>query len=340
MAELDYTKLSKPQRLAVFLIVVGPETTSDLLGQFDDNEVELICREMGKIPVVPEATRAAALAEFGPIIGSSLQLTLGGPAYARQTLSMARGEYKAEAMMSRFGAEPTVTSSELMEGLAEMDGRQIYNLLKSEQPQTIAYLLSHLGPAKSGEVFQLLPGDIRDEVVERLGTIENTPRDLVSKIVRSLNRHLDGKVSPSYLASGGVRAVADLLNTLDKESSKELLSSIEERNATLGAAVRRKMFSFEDIRRLESSDLQLVLREVDSSNLAVAMKSATDALRTSILGAVSKRAAEALEDEISMLGPVRLRDVEAAQDGIIQVVRRLEEEGTIALDGAESSMVA
>ena len=340
MAELDYPKLSKLQRLAVFLIVVGPEASSELLTQFDDAAIESICREMGKIPVVPEATRTAVIEEFSPIIGQSLQFTLGGPDYARRTLAIARGEFKAEAMMNRVGAEPTVTSSEVMDGIAEMDGRQIYNLLKAEQPQTIAYLLSHLGSAKSGEVFKLLPEDVRDDVIERLGTIESTPRELVAKIVHNLTRHLDGKINPSYLASGGVRAVADLLNTLDKDSSKDLLASIEERNATLGAAVRRKMFSFEDIRRLAASDLQLVLREVDSSNLAVGMKSATDALRQSIFGSISKRAAEALEDEISMLGPVRLRDVEAAQDAIIQVVRRLEEEGTISLDGSEASMVA
>lgn len=340
MAEIDYTKLSRLQKLAVFLIVVGPEAAAEVLGHFDDTEIETVCREMGQIAVVPEATRQEAMAEFGPVIGDSVQCTLGGLDFARKTLSLARGEYKADLMLSRVGAEPTTTSSEVMEDLSEMEGRQIFNLLKSEQPQTIAYLLSHLNAAKSGEVFQLLPTELRDNVLERLGTIESTPRDLVAKIVRNLTRHLSGNGNPTYFASGGVRAVADLLNNLDKDTSKNLLISIEERNATLGAAVRRKMFSFEDIRRLAAGDLQLVLREVDSAHLAVAMKSATEVLREGIFSAVSKRAAEALQDEIAMLGPVRLRDVEVAQDAIIQVVRRLEEEGTISLDDSESAMVA
>jgi flagellar motor switch protein FliG len=133
--------------------------------------------------------------------------------------------------------------------------------------------------------------------------------------------------------------VADLLNSLDKENSKSLLVRIEERNATLGAAVRRKMFSFDDIRRLSSADLQRVMREVDSAHLAVSMKSATESLRESIYAAISKRGAEALRDEIAMLGPVRLKDVETAQDAIIQVVRRLEEEGAISLGDGESTMV-
>ncbi len=339
MADIDYAKLTRLQKLAVFLIVVGPESAADILRHFEDTEIESICREMGQMTVVDEVSRNAALEEFGPIIGNSLQTTLGGLDYARRTLTLARGDYKAEAMLNRVGVEPVVAGNDLLEEISEMEGRQIFNLLKDEQPQTIAYLLSHLPMVKSGEIFQLLPTELRDNVIERLGTLESTPRDLISKIVRNLTRHNTGQATATYHSSGGVRAVADLLNSLDKETSKNMLTTIEERNATLGAAVRRKMFSFEDIRRLAPGDLQLVLRDVDSAHLAVALKSATEALRQGIYGALSKRAAEALEDEISMLGPVRLKDVEVAQDAVIQVVRRLEEEGTISLDSGDSAMV-
>jgi flagellar motor switch protein FliG len=339
MADLDYSKLTRFQKLAVFLIVIGPEAAAEILGHFADEEIESICREMGQIPSVSETAKKSALDEFGPIIGESLQITLGGVDFARKALSLARGDYKADIILNRVGAEPDSTAADVFEDIAEMEGRQIYNLLKNEQPQTIAYLLSHLPPAKTGEVFLLLPLELRDTVIERLGTIESTPRDLVAKIVRNLTRHTTGKANQTYQASGGVRAVADLLNSLDKESSKNLLASIEERNSGLGSAVRRKMFSFEDIRRLAASDLQMVLREVDSSHLALALKSTTEALREGIYSALSKRAAEALRDEISMLGPVRLKDVETAQDAIIQVVRRLEDEGEISLDESGSAMV-
>lgn len=341
MAEIDYAKLTRVQRLAVFLIVIGPEAAAEVMRHFNDVEIEAVCREMGQLPVVPDAIRTSALEEFTPIVGESLGCTLGGLDYARRALEIVRGEYKAGLLLSRVGAEPaTATSSELLADIAEMEGRQIFNLLKEEQPQTIAFLLSHLGPTKGAEVFLLLPSEQREDVAERLGTIESTPRDLVARIVRNLSRHVSGKPAQAYQASGGVRAVADLLNALDKESSKNLLSRIEERNAVLGSAVRRKMFSFDDVRRLAASDLQRVLREVDSSHLATAMKSATEALRESIYNALSKRAAEALRDEIGMLGPVRLKDVEVAQDAIIQVVRRLEEEGAITVGDGDGGMVS
>ena len=340
MADVDYAKLTRVQKLAVFLIIAGPEVAADILKYFDDSELEAVCREMGQLPMVPDAVRTAALEEFAPLIGDSLGCTLGGMDYARRALELARGEYKAGVLLNRVGAEPVATDANgMMAEISEMEGRQIFNLLKDEQPQTVAYMLSHLSAAKSAEVFMLLPVEQREEVVERLGTIESTPRDLVGKIARNLSRHVSTKAAQPYHVSGGVRAVADLLNLLDKESSKNLLARIEERNQTLGTSVRRKMFSFEDIRRLSASDLQRVLREVDSSHLATAMKSATEALRDNIYASISKRAAESLRDEIGMLGPIRLKDVETAQDAIIQVVRRLEEEGAITLGDGEGAMV-
>ncbi len=341
MAEVDYAKLTRLQKLATFLIVIGPEAAAEVMRHFNDAEIEGVCREMGQTPVVTEAVRASVLEEFAPIVGDSLGCTLGGLDYARRTLEIVRGEYKAGVLLSRVGAEPpAASSSELMADIVEMEGRQIYNLLKDEQPQTVAFIMSHLGSAKGAEVFMLLPNELREEVAERLGTIESTPRDLVARIVRNLARHGAGKPAQSYQASGGVRSVADLLNALDKETSKNLLGRIEERNAALGAAIRKKLFSFEDLNRLQPADLQRVLREVDSSHLAIAMKSATEALRESIYAALSKRAAESLRDEISMLGPVRLKDVEVAQDAIIQVVRRLEDEGAITIGDGEGAIVA
>lgn len=339
MAELNYSKLTKQQRLAIFLIVIGPEAAADVLRQLDDATIELLCREMSACPVVPAAVQQQAVDEFGGIVAQSMDAALGGLPYAQRTLEIAKGDYKASAIIGRVG--PAGSSVEVIKDISEMEGRQIYNLIKSEQPQTIAFLLSYLDTAKTKEVFTLLSPELREEVVERLGTIESTSLDLVAKIVRSLGKHFDTKVRPAFHRSGGVRAVADLLNQLDKETSKTLLGRLEERNAQLGAAIRKKMFSFEDLNRLQAADLQRVMREVDSANLAVSMKSASEAIREKIYGAISKRAAESLRDEIGLLGPVRLKDVETAQDAIIQVVRRLEEEGAITLENESSeSLVA
>jgi flagellar motor switch protein FliG len=287
--------------------------------------------------MVSENLREKALEEFSPIIGESVVSTMGGLDYARRTLEIARGDYKAGTIIGRLG--PAGTAVEVIKEITEMEGRQIYNLIKNEQPQTISFVLSYLDGPKSAQIFALLSPDLREEVVERLGTIDSTSLDLVSKIVRNLSRHFDNKVRPTYHRSGGVRAVADLLNGIDKEMSKSLLARLEERNAQLGAAIRKKMFSFEDLGRLAPADLQRVLREVDSANLAVSMKSASESLKEKLFASISKRAAESLRDEIAMLGPVRLKDVEIAQDAIIQVVRRLEEEGTVSLGGENEGAV-
>ena len=335
-ADIDYHKLSRQQKLAVFLIVIGPESAAEVLRQFDDAEIEVLCREMSTLTIIPSAVQKQALEEFSALVAQSAGSALGGLGYAQRTLEIAKGDYKASAIIGRVG--PVGTSVEVIRDIAEMEGRQIFNLIKHEQPQTISFLLSYLDSAKSAEVFSLLSPDLREEVVERLGTIESTSLELVGKIAKSLGRHYDTKVRPAFHRSGGVRAVADLLNQLDKEMSKNLLARLEERNATLGSAIRKKLFSFEDLNRLQPADLQRVLREVDSSNLAISMKSASEVLRDKIYASISKRAAESLKEELEMLGPVRLKDVEVAQDAIIQVVRRLEEEGQISLDteGADS----
>jgi flagellar motor switch protein FliG len=338
-AEIDYSKLTRVQKLALFLIVIGPEAAADVLKQFDDLEVESLCREMSAVTIIPSSVQKQVLEEMAGVLAPSANSALGGLAYAQRALEIAKGDYKASSIMGRVG--PVGTSVDVIKDISEMEGRQIFNLIKSEQPQTISFLLSYLDGQKASEVFALLSPELREDVIERLGTIESTSLELVSKIAHSLSRHFDSKVRPAFHHSGGVRAVANLLNQLDKEMSKNLLARLEERNANLSAAIRKKLFSFEDLNRLQPPDLQRVLREVDSSNLAISMKSASEQLRERIYGAISKRAAESLKEELEMLGPVRLKDVEAAQDQIIQAVRRLEEEGQISLESdSAQSLVA
>lgn len=339
MPDLDYHKLSRIQKLAVLLIVIGPEAAAEVLKHFDDAEAEQLCREMTQLPLVPQAAQRLALEEFSTVVAQSAGSALGGIGYVQRTLGLAKGGYKASAILDRVG--PATPAVDAIKDVGEMEGRQIFNLIKDEQPQTIAFVLSHLDSSKASEVFMLLGSDLRDEVAERLGTLESTALDHVDRIARSLGRRLDLKARPALHRSGGVRSVADLLRGIDKDASKSLLARLEERNATLGSAIRKKLFSFEDVGRLSASDLQRVLREIDSANLALSMKAASEPLREKIYAAISKRAAEGLREEIELLGSVRVKDVEAAQDTIIQIVRRLEEEGQISLDGeGAQSLVA
>jgi flagellar motor switch protein FliG len=339
MADIDYAKLNRQQKLAIFLISIGPEAAAQVLKQFDDIEIENLCREMAAFPMISEHVMKQAMEEFASVVASSVQSATGGMVFVQRTLELAKGDHRASAIIGRVG--PAVgTSIEMIKDISEMEGRQIFNLIKHEQPQTISFVLSYLEPAKSAEVFPLLSPELREEVLERLGTIESTSIDLVNKIARSLGKHFDTKTRPAFHHSGGVRAVAGLLNSLEKDLSKTLLGRLEERNAALSAAIRKKLFSFEDLNRLQSADLQRILREIDSGNLAIAMKSASEPLRNKVYAGLSKRAAEGLKEEIEMLGPVRLKDVEAAQDLIIQAVRRLEEEGQISIDSDAAAIVA
>ncbi len=330
MAAPDYQKFTRQQKLAVFLIIVGADAAAEVLRQFDDHEAEAICREMAALPMIPESMQKQALDEFIGIVAQSATSVAGGMPYAQRALGLAKGDYKAASIMSHVGSVGTPV--DVIKDIGEMEGRQIFNLIKGEQPQTIALMLSYLEGAKAAEVVVLLNPEMREEVIERLGTIESTSLELVGKIARSLGKHFDTKTRPSFHASGGVRTVATLLNQLDKEMSKTLLARLEDRNATLGAAIRKKMFGFEDLMRLSPGDMQRVTREVDTTGLATAMKSASESLREKIYAALSKRAAEGLREEIEMLGAIRLKDVEVAQEAIIAAVRRLEEEGQISLE--------
>ena len=328
--EMDYTKFTRQQKLAAFLVVIGAESAADVLNHFDDAQVEAVCREMSALPMIPEAMQKLVVEEFAGVVAHGASAALGGADYAQRTLGIAKGDRRASAILDRVG-HPN-TSNVVVKEIADMEGRQIYNLIRYEQAQTIAFVISYLDSTKASEVFGLIGPESRDEVLDRLGSIEATSTELANKVAHNLCSRFDSKARPAMSRSGGVRAVADILNLMDKETSKTLLSRLEERNAKLSAAIRKKLFGFEDLNRLQPADLQRVLREVESGSLAISMKSASETLRAKFYGAISKRAAESLKEEIEMLGPVRLKDVEVAQDAIIQVVRRLEEENQITLD--------
>ncbi len=331
MPHIDYNQLTKIQKIAAFFIVIGPEAASEVMKGFDAAQLELICREMTELHVIEEDIQKELMSEFGDVITTGMQAKLGGISYVQNVLAKAKGDYTAASILSRV--MPSQLPTEAGDDIRQLDGRQVLNLMKSEQPQTIAFILSYLETAKAAEIVTMLPSQLREEVVERLGSMEPTSHEVLLKITKNLDRNFDKKALHQGLHhSGGVKNVADILNSLDKDMRKVLLTRIEERNASLGAAIRKKVFSFEDLTRLDRVDLQRVLREVDMSDLAVALKVAKPVLVNAVMASISKRAAEGLREDMDMLGPVKMKDVEAAQDKIIQVVRKLEETEEITLD--------
>jgi flagellar motor switch protein FliG len=331
-----YNTLTRTQKLATFLIVIGPEAAAHVLKEFEDDGIELLCREMTSITAVEEDDQKQAIDEFSGVILSSYSSLLGGPLYTRKALEIAKGDFKATSILERIA--PSGNSAEVIKEIEQMEPRQIFNMIKTEQSQTIAFVLSYLENDKAGPILGMFSQDLREEVIERLGMLEPTSLEIINKVASSLSKNLDtgGKVTMNR--SGGVRMVADLLNTLEKEDSKSILANIEERNPDLGSEIRKKMFSFDDLIRLELPDLQRIMREVDSGDLTVALKSASEALRDFVMQGVSKRAAESLLEELEMMGPVKLTDVEAAQERVIQVVRSLEDQEEISLDGGSQTV--
>ncbi len=328
---VDYFQMNKTQRLAAFMVMVGPDLAAQLLQCFDDPEIENICREIAKIQIMDQPMKEMLMDEFSGIIGESLSSSLGGTNFARITLEKRLGEFKAANMLGRIA--PEGSTSALIEEVSEMEPRQIVKLLEGEQAQTVAFLISHLEITKIASVITMLPNAKREDVVELLGSMEHTSLDVVSKVAKQLKEHIDTKIRQTMHRSGGVKTVAELLNNLDKDMSKTLLTKLEEKNPTLGMAVRRKMFSFDDLARLSIADLQRITREVEMQDLVLAMKNATPGVKEAIFKSVSKRAAETIAEEIELMGSVRVKEIEAAQDRIIQTVRSLEEEGEISIDG-------
>jgi len=332
----DYTKMTRVQKLAVLLVMLGPESAAQILKNFDEHEVEVIAAEMSKFGLISQDLQRAILNEFFEVAVQASTSVRGGIDYTRAVLEKSLGVFKAADLLQKI--IPARTTVHSMHQVSEMDARQIFNLIKNEQPQTIALVLSYLPPEKASQVLTMFRADTRVQIVERLATLGPAPIDVVDKVVQVLTQKVGSKAPTAMSQTGGVKTAADILNGLDKNLTKSLLITIEERNPELGQAIRQKMFTFQDLIYLDSASLQKILREVDMRDLAIALKSASEQLKSKLLSCISKRAAETVNEEMSFLGPVKIKDVEAAQNRIIEAVRNLESEGEIDLSEARENM--
>lgn len=324
----DFGRLTRIQKLAMLLVVLGEDTAITVLRNLEPEEVEAICAEMSKVGMVNVEMQATVLKEFTDVAMEASTSLRGGVDFTQTTLEKALGLYKAANVISRV--LPTRAPVSSMSQIVELEPRQLFNLLKHEQPQTISLIISYLPPEKASQLLMMLRSELREQVVERLATLAPTPIEIVEKVVEVLNRKLGTKHTRALNQTGGLKSAANLLNSLDKSLSKSLLINIEERNPELGQSIRQKMFTFEDVANLEIPVLQRVLREVDMRDLAVALKTASDTLKNALLGAISKRAAETVQEEMGFMGPLKLRDIETAQLRIIEIVRKVEAEDEAA----------
>ncbi|MFZ5806695.1 MAG: flagellar motor switch protein FliG [Verrucomicrobiota bacterium] len=322
--------MSKKQKLAALLVTMGPELGATILNEFDESDVEEISTEMIKLDFVSPMMQRELLHEFSGIILEAVASSAGGPQFAKVILEKAIGSYKANEVINRVAPNRVHTIDTMV--LRDIPPRQILNLLRKEQIQTWALVLSYLEPARCAEVLSLLNPEFRSDVVERIATMEPTPSEVVEQVLLHIQRRSSLRNQQDVTSSGGIQILASVINTLDDATSKQVLASLEERNPDLCRSVKKLLFTFEDMAELDKSAIGKMLREVDFHILAVALKTASEKLKGIIFGALTKRAAEAISEEIEFMPPVRLAEVEEAQEQIIEQLRKLEANGEIVLN--------
>ena len=319
--------LSPVQKLAALLILLGEEAAGMILKTFDKNERELVCSEMANLPMLDLEHQQSILREFTERAVAANSALEGSEEYTKKVLERAVGMFEAEEIISRVSMSRTSVAA--MQQIIDMDPLGITNLIKEEQPQTIALVVSYLPPAKAGDVLLRLPESIRETIVERLAKLEPTPIEVVETVGRTLSKKIGEKITRSLNQTGGIQSAASMLKKMEKDVGDGILNNMDERIPDLVRNIKSKMFTFDDLADLDNRRLQKALREVDMEQLPMALIAATDRVREALLAAISKRAAEGVIEEMENLGKVKLQDINAAQEAVVAVVRDLEESGDL-----------
>ncbi|MDZ7373501.1 MAG: flagellar motor switch protein FliG [candidate division KSB1 bacterium] len=340
LREIRYEELTGHQKAAILLIALGVEAASLLARHFSDQEIEAITKEMAALHDVPAQIIDRVVIEFYDMIRAREYIAQGGLEYARRILEQALGPKRANELLQRIERTSKLSGFEFMR---RAHPNQILNLIQNEHPQTIALILSFVEPAQAARVILRLPEDKQKEVVYRMATMEQVQSELLSDLERALEMQLETMESSHATAeAGGVKTVAEILNLAGKTAEKLILDEIEARNPELADKIRDLMFTFDDLILLDDRSIQRVLKEVDTRQMALALKGASEEVKQKIFKNMSERAATILREEMEYMGPVRLRDVEEAQRQIANMVRTLEEEGEIVIargGGSEEILV-
>ena len=322
-------RLSPVQKLAALMILLGEDAAGNILKTFDKNERELVCSEMANLPMLGLDQQQKILREFTEMAVEANSSLEGSEEYTKKVLERAVGMFEAEEIISRVSMSRT--SVPAMQQIIDMDSLGITNLIKEEQPQTVALVVSYLPPAKASDVLLRLPESIRETVVERLAKLEPTPIEVIETVGRTLSKKIGEKITRSLNQTGGYQSAASMLKNMDKDSRDEILNNMDERIPDLVRDIKNKMFTFDDLAELDNKALQKAMTQVDAEKLPMALIAATDRVREALLGAMSKRAAEGVLEEMDNLGKVKLAEINAAQEAVVAVIRDMEETGELDL---------
>lgn len=321
-------QLSGRQKAAILLITLGPEVSAQVFKHLREEEIEQLTLEIANVRKVDHNEKESILSEFHQICVAQEYLTQGGITYAKEILEKALGSQKANDILNRLTATLQVRPFDFAR---KAEPTQILNFIQNENSQTIALVLSYLQPEQSSAVLSSLPTEKQADVARRIALMDSTSPDVIAQVERVLEQKLSSTVTQDYTNAGGIEAIVQILNGVDRGTERTILDSLEIQDPELAEEIKKRMFVFEDIVNLDNRSIQRIIRDVESADLQLALKVASEEVRDAIFRNMSKRMAETFREEMEYMGPVRLRDVEEAQTRIVATIRRLEESGEIII---------
>lgn len=335
---MQLSKLNGAQKAAILLIALGSDLSSKVLKQrFADAEIEQLTQEISNMIKVPPEIKYAVFDEFLELYRAREFLISGGMNYAKELLEKTLGQQKASEILSKLTREMKAVP---FNALRKADPKSILNIIREEHPQTVALILAHLTPEQAGIILASMPPEMQSDIARRVAIIDRLTPDVIKDVEAVLENKISSVVQQDHSVVGGIQSLVDILNRVGRSAEKVVLEGLEREDPALAEEVKRRMLVFEDIIMLPDNFIQRVLREVNSKDLAMAMRGAGEEVNTRIYKNLSKRAAEMLKEEIEFMGPVRLREVEQAQQKIVNILRKLDESGEIIISrGGEDVLV-
>jgi flagellar motor switch protein FliG len=316
------------QKAAIFLVTIGSEISAEIFKFLREDEIETLTFEIARLETIEPEQKDAILQEFQELMMANQFISTGGIDFARELLEKSLGSQKAIDIINRLTSSLQVRPFDF---IRRTDPAHLLNFIQQEHPQTIALILAYLEPQKASIILQNLPHEVQSDVARRIATMDRTSPEVLREVERVLEKKLSTLSSEDYSAAGGVESIVEILNLVDRASEKQIIEALEDEDPELAEEIKKRMFVFEDIVMLDDRSIQKVMREVDSQELAKALKSVDTEVQDKIFRNMSKRAAGMLKEDMEYMGPVRLKDVEESQQKIVSIIRHLEDTGEIVI---------
>ena len=328
MAKNDDKLTGGLQKAAVLLIALGPEKSASIFKHLKEDEIEELTLEIANTRNITPQMKDEVVNEFYQICLAQQYIAEGGIGYAKELLEKSFGSEKAADVIGKLTASLQVKPFEFVR---KTDASQLLNFIQDEHPQTIALILSYLSPAQAALIVSALPPDRQADVAKRIAIMDRTSPDVIKEVEKVLESKLSSLVNQDYTIIGGVDAVVEILNTVDRGTEKHIMETLEIEEPELADEIRKKMFVFEDILLLDDRAIQRVLRDVDNGDLAIALKGSNEEVQNAIFNNLSKRLGVMIKEDMEFMGPVRMKDVEEAQQKIVNIIRKLEDSAEIVI---------